>query len=71
MDFEAEIVHSADVKKLPIYQYSYKDDPASIRHIGPMAQDVEKIDPGAVGTVHGIKYIDGPRVMGNILRARR
>ena len=55
---------------LPIYQYSYKDDPASTAHIGPMAQDVEKVDPGAVThDRRGMKYIDPSRVMGGILRA--
>ena len=47
----------------------YKDDPASIRHLGPMAQDVEKIDPNAV--LHdrqGTKYIDNRR-MGGLLKA--
>ena len=60
----------ADADELPIYSYSYKDDPSSTRHIGPMAQDVEKGDPAAV--LHdrkGTKYIDTHRVMGNILRA--
>jgi hypothetical protein len=56
-------------KKLPIYQYSYKDDPASTRHIGPMAQDVKKIEPGAVEEHEGIKYIRPQKVMGSILRA--
>lgn len=56
-------------KKLPIYRYAYKDDPASTAHIGPMAQDVEKIDPGAVKTIRGVKHIQPERVMGNILRA--
>src|SRR4249920_955015 len=57
----------SESKKLPIYQYAYKDDPASMRHIGPMAQDVEKIDPGAVKTIGGVKHIQPERVMGNIL----
>jgi Chaperone of endosialidase len=56
-------------KKLPVYSYSYKDDPASTRHIGPMAQDVERIDPGAVHEIGGRKAIDTKRVMGGILRA--
>ena len=56
--------------ELPVYQYSYKDDPASTAHIGPMAQDVEKVDPGAVThDRRGMKYIDPSRVMGGILRA--
>jgi hypothetical protein len=56
-------------KKLPIYQYSYKDDPASTMHIGPMAQDVEKITPKAVKTIDGVKHIDAGAVMGSILKA--
>jgi hypothetical protein len=59
----------AEKAELPIYKYSYKKDPASVTHVGPMAQDVEKIDPGAVHTVKGRKYIEPERVMGNILRA--
>jgi hypothetical protein len=55
--------------ELPIYQYSYKDDPVSTRHVGPMAQDVERGDPGAVRNIRGTKYIKPTRVMGNILRA--
>ncbi len=57
-------------KQLPIYEYAYKDDPDEQRHVGPMAQDVEKIDKGAV--LHdreGTKYIDRRRVIGGILRA--
>jgi Chaperone of endosialidase len=54
-------------RKLPIYEYSYKGNPA--RHVGPMAQDVEKVDPGAVRSIGGIKHIDAPRVMGAIMRA--
>jgi hypothetical protein len=59
----------AERKGLPIYTYQYKDDPTSTRHVGPMAQDVEKIDPGAVRNIRGRKAIDTKRVMGNILRA--
>jgi hypothetical protein len=51
--------------KLPIYQYSFKDDPASMRHVGPMAQDVEKVDPDAVREIGGVKHIDLNR-MGSI-----
>jgi hypothetical protein len=54
-------------KKLPISEWSYKGDPA--RHVGPMAQDVEKVDPGAVTEIGGVKHIDPKRVMGSILRA--
>jgi hypothetical protein len=58
-------------KKLPIYSYEYKDrheDNGAARHIGPMAQDMEKIDPGAVKTISGIKHIKTKRVLGDILR---
>jgi hypothetical protein len=55
--------------ELPIYEYSYKDDPASIRHVGPMAQDVEKYDKRAVTEIGGVKHIYPSRVMGGILRA--
>ena len=58
-----------DHDELPIYRYSYKDDPSNARHIGPMAQDVEKIDPRAVKNIGGVKHIDTRRVMGSILRA--
>jgi hypothetical protein len=58
-----------DDKELPIYRYSYKADPSSTRHIGPMAQDVERIDPQAVKSIGGVKHIDTRRVMGSILRA--
>jgi hypothetical protein len=55
-------------KPLPIYEYSFKDDPAHARHTGPMAQDVERIDRKAVKTIKGVKYIDRTR-MGSILKA--
>jgi hypothetical protein len=51
---------------LPIYSYTYKGDPSGQRHVGPMAQDVEKIDRGAVKTHRGIKYINPGRIMGNV-----
>ncbi len=56
-------------KELPIYQYAYKDDPAATSHVGPMAQDVEKIDKSAVTTRKGVKHIYPAKVMGSILRA--
>ena len=56
-------------KKLPVYEYSYKDDPSSTRHVGPMAQDVEKITPEAVEEHRGIKYIKPREVMGSIIKA--
>ena len=56
-------------KEMPIHQYSYKDDPDSTMHVGPMAQDVEKVDRGAVKKIGGVKHIDTRKVMGSILRA--
>lgn len=58
-----------DDHELPIYRYAYKGDPASTRHVGPMAQDVEKVDPGAVRSFGGVKHISPQRVMGSIMRA--
>ena len=56
-------------KKLPVYEYAYKDDPSSTRHIGPMAQDVEKIEPRAVEEHEGRKFIRTREAMGAILKA--
>jgi hypothetical protein len=58
----------AEREKLPIYEWEYKHDPGT-RRTGPMAQDVEKIDRGAVTEIGGVKHINPSRVMGNILRA--
>jgi hypothetical protein len=57
-------------KMLPIHEYKYKADPTSTSHVGPMAQDVEKVDRGAVKTIGGTKFIDMTR-MGSILRDKR
>jgi hypothetical protein len=57
-----------DAKELPIYEYKYKgkfDD--GQRHVGPMAQDVEKIDKEAVFTKKGVKHIK-PTRLGSILK---
>jgi hypothetical protein len=53
--------------ELPVYQYSYKDDPSSTRRVGPMAQDVQKFDRSAVKTKGGKKYIDTTK-LGSILK---
>jgi hypothetical protein len=53
--------------KLPVYSYNYKADPAKTPQVGPMAQDVEKIDPKAVKTIKGVKHIDQRRLMGGLL----
>ena len=52
-------------KKLPIYEYQFKDDPSGTRHTGPMAQDVERLDPRAVTEIGGVKHIKLDR-MGSI-----
>jgi len=57
--------------ELPMYEYSYKgvrDD--GRRHFGPMAQDVEKLEPRAVRTIGGVKHID-PDKMGTIFGSKR
>jgi hypothetical protein len=54
-------------KKLPIYSYEYKG--SDVPQVGPMAQDVEKIDPAAVETIRGVKHLRKKRVMGDILKA--
>ena len=56
-------------KKLPIYEYEYARARRRRRHVGPMAQDVEKIDPRRGQEIGGVKHIDTGRVMGSILRA--
>ena len=57
-------------KKLPIFEWEYKQGEGEPgRHVGPMAQGVEKIDKKAVKTIDGTKHIDPRRVMGNIMRA--
>ena len=56
-----------DNDELPIYSYRYKE--SGQRDIGPMAQDVERVDPATVRHIAGRKYIDQARLMGNILKA--
>jgi hypothetical protein len=61
---------AGDREKLPVYEWEYKKGEGdSARHVGPMAQDVERIDPQAVHDIGGRKHIDTGRVMGSILRA--
>jgi len=56
-----------DIDGLPIYAYDYKADvnrskkgktPMGPKRVGPMAQDVEKILPGAVKKIGGKRIID-------------
>ena len=56
--------------ELPIYAYDYKDDfDDGKRHVGPMAQDVEKIAPDAVKTIDGVKHIKRDK-LGSIFGSR-
>lgn len=41
---------------LTVYRYRYKGDPRF--QIGVMAQDVEKREPDAVGSIFGVKHVD-------------
>ncbi len=44
---------------LPIYRFKYNDDPEGKTEIGLMAQDVEKVNPGAVAAdLGGTKYVN-------------
>lgn len=45
------------ISGLPLWLFSYRDDPSRL-HIGPMAQDVERVNPAAVLEIDGIKHID-------------
>jgi hypothetical protein len=63
-------IFAAGDKKLPVYEYEYKGKFADgQRHVGPMAQDVERLDPDAVTEIDGIKHILTREMMGGILRA--
>lgn len=53
-------------KKLPVYSYEYKG--SDTPQVGPMAQDVERIDPQAVVEISGVKHLKKQRVMGDILK---
>ena len=41
---------------LNVYTYNYKGNP--LRHMGVMAQEVERVKPGAVGEIGGFKAVD-------------
>ncbi len=57
-------------KRLPVYEWEYKPGEGEPgRHVGPMAQGVEKVDKRAVKTIDGTKHIDARMVMGSLLRA--
>lgn len=46
------------IEGLPMYVWSYKDDPNSRVYHGPMAQDVQSAFPEAVVEIDGILHID-------------
>lgn len=54
---------------IPVYDYNWKGDPKGApKTRGPMAQDVEKVFPGAVGDIGGVKVVD-KRVLGALANA--
>lgn len=54
-----------------VYSFAYKADPSHQKHVGLMAQEVEKKHPDAVRTFGGIKHVDYAKAlpMGSLLRA--
>lgn len=42
----------------PLYTFRYKGETPMARHIGVMAQDVEKKRPEAVGSIFGVKFVN-------------
>lgn len=47
---------------IPVYRFSYKQDPQHATHTGVMAQDVEDDDPEAVTEIGGVKFVNYDRV---------
>lgn len=47
----------ADGSTIPMYEFTYKNDPDQKTWIGPIAQEVEAILPDAVVEVRGVKHI--------------
>lgn len=47
----------ADGSTIPMYEFTYNNDPDQKTWIGPMAQEVEEVLPDAVVEVGGIKHI--------------
>lgn len=50
------IIYKGERNELPLYEFSYTGEDE--RHLGHMAQDVEKVHPEAVGEIEGVKYIN-------------
>jgi hypothetical protein len=46
---------------LPIHSFKYKGDDSERTHIGFIADEVERRDPGAVKTIDGMKHVDYAR----------
>jgi hypothetical protein len=57
------------VGALPLHTFRYRDDPTHTTHVGFMADEVEKIDPGAVHTIAlPFKAVDYGRAVTSALR---
>lgn len=66
-----DVEQVGEVGGFPLYRYRYKGEPANVRRIGVMAQDVEKRLPAAVVTDRrtGVKHVDYGAVVANLLEA--
>lgn len=54
-----------EIEGMGLYQYRYKGEPKSKpKHLGLMAQEVEKKRPDAVKTVGGVKHVDYSKALG-------
>jgi hypothetical protein len=61
-----DIEEVGSVDGFPLYRFRYKGTPE--RHVGLIAQDVEKRMPRAVGEVGGVKFIDYGAVIEGVLK---
>lgn len=56
---DIKLVGKDPVTKLKMYAYRYKGDPKTYpKVVGPMAQDIEKLFPKAVGRIGGKRVVD-------------
>lgn len=57
-----------DIKgDMGLWEFRYKGEPKSKpKHIGLMAQEVERKSPGAVKTINGVKHVDYSKALGLI-----
>jgi Chaperone of endosialidase len=54
-----DITRVGEVDGLPLYRFRYRNEPGSSpKHLGLMAQDVEKVKPDAVIDTGGLKLVD-------------